>query len=313
MSQVPTTAGLIEATDLGRTLGHEHLMGTSEAMRHQWPHLYDSQEDVAQSVVEVRRAAAYGVETICDPSCLGIGRDAAVNIAVTQATGVRFVMATGAYGVGFRFLPTFPPDLLRLADLFVHDLEVGIQGTQVRAGFIKVACDKPGLTAHIELAHRAAAQASLRTGAPIMAHSNPTAETGLAQMRVFLEEGVAPEKVQIAHTGDTDELEYIERLLATGCYIGMDRYGIERGLPTPARNATIVELVRRGHANRMTLGQDSCVRVDGAPRDARLEAAPNSHLTYLFEQVIPDLEDRGVAAAQLEGMIGANVHAWLSA
>lgn len=313
MTTIATTAGPVALSELGRTLGHEHLMGTSDGMRAQWPHLFDPAADVEESIEEVRRAQAHGVETICDPSCIDIGRDVRVNIAVTAATGMRFVMATGVYGIGFTFLSAFPVHQAMLADLFVHDIEVGIQGTDVRAGFIKVACDKPGMTPGIEIAHRAAAAASLRTGAPIMAHSNPASATGLAQMRVFLEEGVAPEKVQIAHCGDTDDVDHIEEVLATGCFIGMDRYGVPHALPTSQRNATIVELVKRGHADRMVIGQDSCVRMDGRTKSEKWRTAPNSNMTYIFDEVAPELTRLGVSPAQFDDMVGRNVHRWLSA
>ena len=70
-----------------------------------------------------------------------------------------------------------------MAGLFVHDIEEGIQGTDVKAAFIKCAADEPGVTERIEKVHRAAARASLRTGAPIMAHSRPASGTGPAPGR----------------------------------------------------------------------------------------------------------------------------------
>ena len=56
---------------------------------------------------------------------------------------------------------------------------------------------------------------------------------------ILLEEGVAPDKIQIAHTGDSDDLDYIERLLEQGVWIGMDRYGLDIFLPMERRNATM--------------------------------------------------------------------------
>ena len=47
-----------------------------------------------------------------------------------------------------------------------------------------------------------------------MAHSHPATRRGLEEMAIFTEEGVDPKLVQIAHTGDTDDLDYIEELLA---------------------------------------------------------------------------------------------------
>ena len=149
-----------------------------------------------------------------------------------------------------------------IAEIFVHDIENGIQGTDIKAAFIKCAADEPGVTPNVEKIHRGAARASKQTGRPIMAHSHPKSETGLAQMRIFEEEGVDPAKVQVAHTGDTDDLDYIERLLDTGCWIGMDRYGLDIYLPTEQRQATVLALLEKGHADRMFLSQDWCSTLD---------------------------------------------------
>ena len=44
---------------------------------------------------------------------------------------------------------------------------------------------------------------------------------------IFFEEGVAPEKIHIAHCGDSPDVEYIEGLLDRGVYVGLDRYGLD--------------------------------------------------------------------------------------
>jgi phosphotriesterase-related protein len=281
-------------------------------MRRQWPHLFDpvSERERAIEAVQALRAE-HGVETICDPSCMDLDRDVHLNLAVTEATGVRFVMATGVYLASYKALSVFvrhQPELFE--ECFVHDIEVGIQGTAVRAAFLKCAADKPGMQRDVESIHRAVARASLRTGAPIMAHSNPEFRTGLDQMAIFLEMGVEPHMVQLAHTGDTDDLDHIEELLATGCYIGMDRYGML--LSTQRRNATVAALCERGHGPRMVLGQDSAVSLDGRDEEMRLRQSPDNHLEFIFEGVIPPLERAGVPGEELQAMIGANVHAWLS-
>src|SRR6202044_1947442 len=100
-----------------------------------------------------------------------------------------------------------------MADHFVEDIEIGVQGSPIRAAFLKCAADAAGVTENVEKIHRAVARASLQTGAPIMAHSMPAVATGPRQLEIFEEEGVDPAKVQIAHCGDTDDVEYIEALI----------------------------------------------------------------------------------------------------
>jgi phosphotriesterase-related protein len=205
----------------------------------------------------------------------------------------------------------------QIADIFVHDIEQGIQGTDIKAAFIKCAADEPGVTPNVEKVHRAAARASGQTGRPIMAHSHPKSGTGTRQMEIFTEEGVDPAKVQIAHTGDTDDLDYIERLLDTGCWIGMDRYGLDVFLPTEQRQATVLALLEKGHADRMFLSQDWCSTLDWFTPEMEEELkpvmAPNWSMTFLFERVIPELKERGMTDEQLDQMMVENPKRWLAA
>src|SRR5581483_11816007 len=90
-----------------------------------------------------------------------------------------------------------------LADAFVHDIDVGVQGTSTKAAFIKCATDVAGVTPDVEMVLRAAARAHRRTGVPIMTHSYPPNGSGLEQQRIFAEEGVDLGRVQIGHSGDT--------------------------------------------------------------------------------------------------------------
>lgn len=315
-SPIQTTSGPIDdASALGRTLGHEHLLSVHEGLRFQWPHLVDRDDERRRAIEAVRSVQEHGVETIVDPSCLDLGRDVRLNLEVAEETGMRFVMATGVYGQHYTFLPHFfqTRDISVLVDCLVHDLTEGIQGTDVRAHFLKCAADEPGLTDDVEKVHRAVAQASLRTGAPIMAHSRPASRTGLEQMRVFTEEGVDPAKVQIAHTGDTDDLDHIEELLQTGCTIGMDRFGLDLFLPREQRYATVRALCERGHAGRMVLSQDFCAYIDWYAEEVKPVLAPDWSMDHLFTTAIPAMLELGVAREDIDAMIGANVHRWLAA
>src|SRR5439155_17242543 len=153
-------------------------------------------------------------------------------------------------------------DVYVIAAHFVEDIEQGIQGTAIKAAFLKCAADAAGVTEHVERVHRACARTSIETGAPIMAHSMPAVQTGPRQVEIFLDEGVAAEKIQIAHCGDTADVDYIEALLSQGVYVGLDRYGVEMSLPFDQLNATTAELLRRGHAERLIIGQDCCATID---------------------------------------------------
>jgi phosphotriesterase-related protein len=320
MASVETVGGRIDAKQMGLTLIHEHFFSGDEAVTVQWPHVRDHEREYSLALESTEAVKGHGVRTVVEPTAMLLGRDIAALQRLASETGLQIVACTGIYT--YDHLPQFLANRSEdfIADLFVHDIEQGIQGTDVKAAFIKCAADEAGVNDRIEKVHRAAARASLRTGAPIMAHSRPASNTGPRQVEVFLEEGVAPEKIQIAHTGDTDDLDYIERLLNRGVYIGMDRYGIDLFLPTDRRNATVLELLARGYAERMLLSQDFDIPIanglDWYPPEMieQLQAAGAAtdwSMTFLFEGVIPTLKEGGMSDAQLETMLVENPPRWL--
>jgi phosphotriesterase-related protein len=328
MASVETVTGAIDAAELGVTLVHEHLQTRDEAVLVQWPRvstvgLDPEPVDVApgesgkMAAKAARGMLERGVKTICDPSCMFLGRDIHLMRGVAEETGLQVVPCTGIYT--YDHLPVFfvSRDAETIADLFVADIEQGIQGTEAKAAFLKCAADEPGVTENVEKVHRAVARASVRTGTPIMAHSRPASETGPRQIEIFEEEGVDLERVQIAHTGDTDDLDHIERLLEKGVFIGMDRFGLELFLPFERRIPTVLALLERGYAERMFLSADACATLDWYTRevDEQMLAAGLAKdwtSNIVHDKVIPALREGGMSDEQLETMLVANPVRWLT-
>ncbi len=327
MAQVPTVTGMVEADQLGTTLIHEHLRNADEAVRNQWPHVGAVKEEAPHEVsadqvydIAVREAKAavdLGVKTIGEPTAMFLGRDVEFMRRVAEETGLQVIPCTGIYT--YDYLPQFfmnrDPD--QIAELFVHDIENGIQGTDIKAAFIKCAADEPGVNENIEKVHRAAARASVQTGAPIMAHSRPASNTGPRQVEIFLEEGVEPGKIQIAHTGDSDDLDYIEGLLETGVWIGLDRYGLDIFLPYEKRQATAKALLERGYADRIFLSADSVATTDWFPLNVidALIASGAAHdwtIRIVHERVLPELREWGMTEEQERTMMVENPVRWLT-
>jgi phosphotriesterase-related protein len=315
---VQTATGPVAADDIGTTLIHEHVRFRDEAVAEQWPDRYDGSEEYSLAVEAVQAALERGVKTICEPTAMFGGRDIDFIRRVAEETGAQIVACTGIYT--YDYLPPYfqNREAEAIAEHFTRDIEEGIQGTEIKAGFLKCACDEPGMTANVEKVHRAVAKASIATGAPIMAHSRPASDTGPLQVDVFLDEGVDPAKVQIAHTGDSEDLDYIEGLLERGVYIGMDRYGLELFLPIEKRNATLAELLRRGHAEQMMLSQDFCATIDWFPQEAEEQLIAGGlvredwSMTLIFDQVIPVLREEGMTNEQLDAMLVEAPRRWLA-
>ena len=299
MADVQTVQGPVDAEELGIVLAHEHLRFRDEAVFAQWPGRYDEQLELDAALLAARAASEHGVGTIVDATAMFGGRDVRFMKRVADETGVKIIACTGIYS--YDHLPHYfeNRDIDVMADHFVEDIEQGIQGTEFRAAFLKCAADEAGVTQNVEKIHRAVARASVQTGAPIMAHSMPAVATGPRQVEIFKEEGVDLSRVQIAHCGDSEDVAYIESLLAEGVYAGLDRYGLEMYLPIDKRNAIAAELLRRGHAAQLTISQDFCASIDWFPAEAAEAfeaqgAIRNWSTTLVFEEVVPALREMGV-------------------
>jgi phosphotriesterase-related protein len=318
MPSIESVTGPIDVEELGPTLIHEHYRTRDDANAFQWPHLYDEDALYQVAVEAARGAVDRGIKSIGEPTAMFLGRDIRFIERVAREAGLQTVACTGIYT--YEHLPLFwqsrSPDVM--ASAFVHDFEHGIQGTDIKPGFLKCAADEPGVTENVEKIHRACARASNQTGAPIMAHSRPASETGPRQVDILLEEGVPPEKIQIAHTGDTDDLDYIERLLETGVWIGLDRFGIEMYLPMDRRIPTALALLERGYADRMFLSADSCASIDWFPEETiavfmREGMVKDWTITLVPDQVLPALREGGMTPEQEKTMMEENPKAWLTA
>lgn len=301
MATIETVLGPIDASKLGVTLSHEHvLVGMGEDNRH-YPWLFDWDQTKANAVRELAEAKAGGVDTVIDLTTPDLGRDVAFVRDVSRVSGVNVIAATGIW----RDVPRsfWARDLDEIASIFVREIRVGIEDTGVKAGAIKVANDMGGVTPEGERVLRGAARALKQTGCPISTHHWAAEQVGARQVQIFQEEGAPMERICIGHSADTDDIPYLESLLRTGVYLSMDRYpGAAGRLPWETRNATVKALVDRGWVGRLMLGHDYAP----APiRAGSTQPTPTQPTRYLFVSTVavPALRAAGVSENDIQTMM----------
>lgn len=309
---VHTVRGEVDVAALGTVLMHEHVFVLSEELRLNYPEYWDEDERVADAVDKLRTLKERGVDTIVDPTVLGLGRDLARVSRVNDQVDINIVAATGLYTYGD--LPfflhhqgpgtTFGGDE-PMVEMFTRDIEEGIADTGVRAAFLKCAIQDE-LTPGVARVMRAVAQTHLRTGAPITVHTNPHCGNGLVAQRVLREEGVDLRQVVVGHSGDSSDLDHLVALMEAGSFIGMDRFGLDLLLPFEERVDTVAALCRRGYVDQLVLAQDASCYIDWFPVEAKEAAAPNWHFTHVHDDVLPALRERGVTEAQITTMLQGN-------
>lgn len=317
MAAVETVRGVVDVTELGRTLMHEHVfvLSTEHVQNYGAGGWWDEDERVADAAGKLREVVALGIRTIADPTVWGLGRHIPriqrVNELVPE---LNIIVATGIYSYAdppFQYHYRGPGTLLggpdpMVAD-FTRDLVEGIADTGVRAAFLKC-CVQHEPTPGVERILRAVAAAHRETGAPITVHTSGSHQTGRAAVAMLQKEGADLTKVVIGHAGDSNDLDYLMALADTGAVLGMDRFGLDLFNPTDRRCATIAALCARGYADRMVLSHDASCYIDwfGPDPEALRSLAPNWHYRHISDEALPALRALGVSDAHIDQMLVAN-------
>jgi phosphotriesterase-related protein len=193
-----------------------------------------------------------------------------------------------------------------LIEMFVGDIEAGIGTTGVRAAMIKLSTSDELITPDETRVLTAAAIAAQHTGVAITTHSNPRTRNGLVQLRALCELGVAPERVIIGHSGDTDDVDHLRELMDLGSTIGLDRFGMEHVLADEVRVSTAVALIEMGYADRIVLSHDAAIYSHVTPPTWRAQHAPKWRMDGIPRRIVPMLKQAGVAQEAIDQMLVAN-------
>ncbi len=351
MSQVETLNGPKNTSELGFTLMHEHIFTHPEGLIQAFPTVWDEEKEIRNAQTKLKDLHKQGVDTIVDATILGLGRNIPLLLKLGHDSPVNIIVATGVYhwfDRNMNWLQFAKPGqtvygnehIDTIAALFLRDVQVGIQGTSVKAAIIKATSDTEGITPTLELYLRAAARAHRKTGRPIYTHSSsytcepvsgsgeaiPAEETapgqftcpegykkqGLRQLDILESEGVDLSRVVIGHAGDCEDIAYLTEMMDRGSLIGMDRFGLESPHPgylaTEKRIAALATLCKMGYADKMVLSHDGCFCETVIPIEYVVaEGNPDvNDLFFIIRDVIPALGKAGVSEDQITQMTQEN-------
>jgi phosphotriesterase-related protein len=303
MAHIQTVLGALEPTELGFTLPHEHTQIALWHIQARWDY-WQLTRDEPVILEELGRFRAAGGSGLVDLTLSGVGRDPAWLRGLAEKSGLHIVMGCGWYRTAY-----YPPEVRidrrsvdDLADELVREFTDGVGDSGVRPGIIgEIGTDKPWVSAAEERVHRAAARAARRTGLAITTHA-VLSDVGLAQLRIFEEEGLDPARVVIGHADSYPDLAYYLEIIERGANLEFDFIGMPWGREQHGEDRTVelaAELVGRGHADRILLSQDVC-------NDSQLKRYDGNGFAYLAETFLPRLRAAGIADADIETMTIAN-------
>ena len=309
MPPVNTVLGPVDPADLGFTLSHEHVLLSAAGVSHTYPGFIDHQQVTDDGAAELKGAYDEGVRTIIDVTTFDLGRDIQLLAEVSRRSGVHIVACTGNHLAVPRGFAVAPPDMV--APFFIREIEEGIEDTGIKAGIIKVASDRGGITEAQEVILRAAARACNRTGTRISTHTWSPDRVGDQQVRILEDEGVDLNLVYVGHSNDDTDLDYLLGLLRKGVWLGLDRYPGGRTGDTPnweVRTEVLKKLLDAGFAHKIMLSHDHSIpstNVTEEQAEERRRFNPDGYL-FITRKVLPRLKELGGSDADIQAMMVDN-------
>jgi predicted metal-dependent phosphotriesterase family hydrolase len=299
MSYVQTVTGPVKADAIGLALPHEHLYlamwenGGLGSML-QVP-------DEALLLAELEAFAAAGGACLVDQTPRGCGREPSRVRQLAEETGLSIVMGCGWYTE-----PFYPPEdgLARrsvdsIADQLLAEINDGMDGSDVRPGIIgEIGVAQGWITPLEERVHRAAARAQRASGLALATHTL-FHKAGLAQLDLFVEEGVDLSRVCIGHCDSQPLLDYCLSIAERGAWVAFDNLGRRMGHLEERIIWLIKELVARGHQEQILLSHDV-----GQMPELSYFGGPG--FTYLTREFIPKLLEAGVPQSVVTELTESN-------
>ena len=273
MSQVSTVRGPVDVADLGPTYMHEHIFVLTADVQQNYPGEWGSKDArITDAVTKLGALAAQGVRTIVDPTVVGLGRNLPrIQRVAEQVPELNIIVATGLYtydSVPFFFYHRGPA-LNEALGTEVPDPMVDMFVGDITEG-------------------------------------HPGSRTGREVKRVLCDSaGVDPGRVILGHSGDTADCDHLAELADAGFMLGMDRFGINLEITFETRANTLVEMCRRGYAERMVLSQDAACYIDWIDPNV-LPFLPQWHYLHIQDEVLPYAREHGITEEQIAIMLTGN-------
>lgn len=272
MRVVRTVLGDIDPTDLGPCDAHEHLFLVTPAQPG------DDFVEVDKAIEEAQFLVDAGGRSLVDWTPIGLGRDLDGLVAVSEATGLHVVAATGLH----RDAHYAADDPLRSASL--DDLAARFAAElRDRCGVIKTGASYHQVTAFEAKGFEAAAAAHAETGAPVCVHTQH-GTMGLALVERLQALGVPPASVILAHLDRNPDAGEHAETASTGAWLQLDGPGRTKYWPDSTILQLIADLAERGHGGRILLGGDT------GRRSMMRAYGGGPGLDYVFARFKPRLE-----------------------
>jgi len=302
--KVRTICGDIAPDELQCTLAHEHLLihyDRNPSLGRKY--FQEFNRRIYRALAELKK---YRCNALMEVTPIMPTRYPLLWREVAERTGLHIIASTGAY-----VEPHIPPRLRRLdedalVDLMIREIEKGMDGTDVRAGLIKLASSPPAFHKHERKMFQTAIRVQRQLGVPIATHAPLVLDE---QMRFFLRHKADLEKVTLGHIEVCSWLE-IKEAARSGIGLTFTNIGGEKVIPEEIVVQQVANLVRRGYVKQIMLSVDQALIVNFEKK--ALEYHFPCGYAHVFKSTVPKLLKAGVKAYEVDQMLIDNPRRFLA-
>jgi phosphotriesterase-related protein len=299
---IMTVAGSIDASQMGISLTHEHILVDFIGADKIDPNRYCRREVVEKVLPFLMETKAYGVKTLMECTPAYLGRDPILLQTLSQKTGLQIITNTGYYGaVNNKFIPeqAFEETAEQLSERWIKEWHDGIEQTGVRPGFIKISIDANDKLSQM---HKkiviAAAIAHLHTGLTIASHTG-SGKSALEQIDLLEQYGVSPKAFIWVHAQSGEPSSHIVAA-KKGAWISFDNVtGETRSIEKNVKQ--ILNLKNKGLLHTVLISHDA-----GWYSVGELNGGTVRPYTAIFTHLLPALKMQGFTDHQLNQLLVVN-------
>jgi phosphotriesterase family protein len=263
-------------------------------------HNLDCKVDCIDEITkEMKKLYSKGVRNIVEVTNRGMGRNVKNIVKISKESGINFICSTGFYKEPFLPDYVYEMDKEEIAELLINDIEIGIDGTGIKAQLLgEIGTSKDHMTKEEEKIFESVVIAHKKTGVPISTHTT-LGTNALGQIEFFEKNNVDLSKVNIGHVDLSGDVQYIIEILSKGVYISFDTIGKNNYLLDSKRVEMLKILQDMNLLNKVFLSQD-------ISRKSNMEFMGGIGYSYIFDSFIPMLKEKGITDESLDLMLHKN-------
>lgn len=298
--RIMTVNGPINPQDMGQTLIHEHILVDFIGAAKSNPSRWNKEEVTLKMLPFLKELRDAGCVTLVDCTPNHLGRDPVLLKRLSEESGLNVVINTGYYGGSDnKFLPdhAFTESAEQLSARWLKEWEHGIDGTQVKPGFIKISVNDDKLSSVSQKLIRAAALTHLKSGLTVASHTGPYAPAK-EQIVILRSMGVSPDAFIWVHAqSEKDENRYVE-VARLGAWVSLD------GLSSSNVDDYVAKLRYMKKENCL---QQTLISHDAGWYDPdKPNGGDVRGYTTLFRELLPALKKDGFTADEIRQLIVHN-------